>query len=116
MKTSKFHKCFVVFRLTSFSRNLRTELKKAQKIYFAERLKFSHYNRRPANMYFWRTRTQKEIDYVEEYDGQIAGYEFKWGATKPIKVPKDFLAAYTGSTVERIDRSNYWRFLLPPIT
>lgn len=136
--------CFVIFRLPSFSRNLRNELKKSQKIYFydlgvrnaliqafnplalrldagplwenfciGERLKFNKYNRRTANMYFWRTRTQKEIDYIEEYDGQLAGYEFKWGAPKPIRPPQDFLAAYAGSTVERIDRSNYWRFLLP---
>jgi uncharacterized protein len=139
--------CFVIFRLTSFSRNLRNELKKSQKIYFydlgvrnalvqafnplplrpdagalwenfciAERLKFNKYNRRYANMYFWRTHAQKEIDYVEEVDGQLAGYEFKWGAAKPLRPPQDFLAAYPGSTVERIDRSNYWRFLLPQNT
>jgi uncharacterized protein len=139
--------CFVIFRLTSFSRNLRNELKKSQKIYFydlgvrnalvqafnplplrldagalwenfciAERLKFNRYNRRYANMYFWRTRTQQEIDYVEEVDSQLAGYEFKWGATKPLRPPQTFLEAYPGSTVERIDRSNYWRFLLPQNT
>ncbi|MCA9333927.1 ATP-binding protein [Candidatus Saccharibacteria bacterium] len=136
--------CFVIFRLTSFSRNLRNELKKSQKIYFydlgvrnalvqafnplplrldagalwenfciAERLKFNKNNRKYANMYFWRTRTQQEIDYVEEVDGQLIGYEFKWGATKPLRPPQTFLEAYPGSAVERVDRSNYWQFLLP---
>lgn len=139
--------CFVIFRLTSFSRNLRNELKKSQKIYFydlgvrnaliqafnplplrldagalwenfciAERLKFNKYHRRYANMYFWRTRGQKEIDYIEEADGRLSGYEFKWGAARPLRASQDFLAAYPGSTVERIDRSNYWRFLLPQNT
>ena len=64
-------------------------------------------------MFFWRTYDQKEIDYIEEKDGQLSAYEFKWGAPKPFKAPKDFLAAYPGTTVERIDRSNYGRFLLP---
>lgn len=139
--------CFVIFRLTSFSRNLRNELKKSQKIYFydlgvrnaliqalnplplrqdvgalwenfciAERLKFNKYNQRYANTYFWRTHAQKEIDYVEEVDGQLVGYEFKWSATKLLRAPQDFLTAYPGSRVERIDRSNYWRFLLPQIS
>ena len=137
--------CFVIFRLTSFSRNLRNELKKSNKIYFydlgvrntliqafnplairtdvgalwenfciGERLKLNKYHRRSTNMYFWRTRTQKELDYIEETDGQLHGFEFKWSENRSFKAPQDFLAAYPGSTVERIDRSNYWRFLLPP--
>lgn len=136
--------CFVIFKLTSFSRNLRNELKKSFKIYFydlgvrnaliqafnplalradvgalwenfciVERLKLNKYNRRAAAPYFWRTRTQKEIDYIEEYEGRLYGYEFKWGVTKPISPPQEFLEAYPGSAVERIDRRNYWQFLLP---
>lgn len=137
--------CFVIFRLTSFSRNLRNELKKSNKIYFydlgvrnaliqafnplpirldvgalwenfciVERLKRNKYHRHSTSMYFWRTRTQKELDYIEETDGQLHAFEFKWNENRPFKAPQDFLAAYPGSTVERIDRSNYWRFLLPP--
>lgn len=138
--------CFVIFRLTSFSRNLRNELKKSMKIYFydvgirnalinnfnpplirtdigalwenfciAERLKFNKYTgvKRDINLYFWRTVTQKEIDLIEDQEGRICGYEFKWGANKALKAPKTFLDAYPGSTVELIDQSNYWRFLLP---
>ena len=137
--------CFVIFRLTSFSRNLRNELKKSFKVYFydlgvrnaliqafnplslradvgalwenfciVERLKLNKYSRRDAMPYFWRTRTQKEIDYLEEYEGRLYGFEFKWGTTKPISPPKEFLEAYKGSSVERVDRSNYWQYLLPP--
>lgn len=137
--------CFVIFKLTSFSRNLRNELKKSFKIYFydlgvrnalvqafnplalradvgalwenfciVERLKLNKYSRRAAASYFWRTRTQKEIDYIEEYEGRLYGYEFKWGVTKPLSPPQEFLEAYPGSSVERVDRRNYWQFLLPP--
>lgn len=77
-----------------------------------ERLKYLRYRQQFANQYFWRTYDQKEIDYVEEADGVLSGYEFKWSSTAKVKEPTDFLQAYPGSRVERIDRSNYWRFLL----
>jgi hypothetical protein len=79
-----------------------------------ERMKYLRYRQQFANQYFWRTYDQKEIDYVEEADGLLHGYEFKWNPTAKFKEPTDFLQSYPGSTVERIDRSNYWRFLLEP--
>jgi hypothetical protein len=42
----------------------------------------------------------------------VSGYEFKWSSTGKGKEPADFLQAYPGSTIQRIDRSNYWQFLL----
>lgn len=77
-----------------------------------ERLKLLRYRQHFANQYFWRTYDQKEIDYLEEVDGLLHGYEFKWNPTAKVKEPTDFLQAYPGSQFERIDRSNYWRFLL----
>mgnify|MGYP002623498749 CR=1 FL=1 len=134
---------FVVFRLGAYSRNLRKEITKSQKIYFydlgvrnaliqafqplelrndigalwenfciVERLKLAKYNRRYINRYFWRTYDQKEIDYIEEEDGVLAAYECKWSPDASMKVPEDFLQAYPGTKVERIDRKTYWRFLL----
>lgn len=46
---------------------------------FSERLKYRTYNKIYANYYFWRDYSQKEVDLVEEYNGKLAGYEFKWG-------------------------------------
>ena len=77
-----------------------------------ERLKYLKYNRHSAQQYFWRTYDQKEIDYIEVADGQIQGFEFKWGANRKIKVPQEFLEKYPGSSVTLIDRSNYWGFIL----
>ena len=31
-------------------------------------------------MYFWRTYDQKEIDLIEEEEGMLRAYEFKWGS------------------------------------
>jgi hypothetical protein len=77
-----------------------------------ERLKLLHYRQQFANRYFWRTYDQKEIDYLEEVDGQLYGYEFKWNPAAKMKEAADFLQTYPGSTVTRIDRGNYWQFLL----
>lgn len=80
-----------------------------------ERLKYLKYNRRQAQQYFWRTYDQKEIDYIEVVDGQIEGFEFKWGTDRRIKVPREFLEQYPGSSVTRIDRSNYWQFMFDEV-
>ena len=77
-----------------------------------ERRKANEVADRSANRYFWRTYDQQEIDYLEEADGVIQGYEFKWNPGAKAKTPTDFLEGYPGSKIVRIDRSNYWQFLL----
>lgn len=75
-----------------------------------ERIKRNSNNRVFANRYFWRTYTQKEIDYIEERDGKLFAFEFKWSANKK-KIPKEFLDAYNNSKFEIINRENYWDFV-----
>jgi hypothetical protein len=43
-----------------------------------ERLKTQTYHRIGANRFFWRTYTGAELDYIEERNGQLWGYEFKF--------------------------------------
>lgn len=136
-------KSYIVFRLPSFSRNLRNELKHSRKIYFydngvrnalisnfspvairtdvgalwenflvSERFKRNEYNDHWCNRYFWRTHKQKEIDYLEEYDGQLHAYEFKYNPKKEAKAPTDFAEAYPGATFEEITPKNVEGFLL----
>jgi hypothetical protein len=50
----------------------------------SERLKKQEYKRIHASNYFWRTHTKQEVDWVEERDGALFGYEFIWS---PKKVP-----------------------------
>ncbi|MBD3232015.1 AAA family ATPase [Candidatus Dependentiae bacterium] len=77
-----------------------------------ERLKFNNYNDFFVNSYFWRTYTQKEIDYLEESQGELRTYEFKWNPNKNPKKPKEFLDTYQNSSFQVIDRTNFWDFLL----
>ena len=134
-------KCFVVFRLSSYSRNLRTEIKKSKKIYFydngirnalisnfsplesrsdtgqlwenlmvSERVKHNSYSRNYAQMYFWRTHQQQEVDLIEEKDGHLAAYEFKWGKAKA-KLPKIFTENYPDVALKVVSPDNFWEFL-----
>lgn len=43
-----------------------------------ERFKHRCYYPLDANLYFWRTYDQREIDLVEEREGRLFGYECKW--------------------------------------
>jgi len=49
----------------------------------AERRKLLGWTGSAANRYFWRTYAQAEIDSVEEEDGQLRAWEFKWGRKTP---------------------------------
>ncbi len=71
-----------------------------------ERLKKQEYLILHANNYFWRTYSQKEIDFVEEREGKLFGFEMKWGAAGG-KPPKEWLAAYPNATWQLINRQNY---------
>lgn len=77
-----------------------------------ERIKRHEYAGRAVNRYFWRTYDQKEIDLIEEYQGQLYGFEFKWrsGAMKQ-SIRKSFLSAYPGAQLETISQDNFVEFL-----
>jgi predicted AAA+ superfamily ATPase len=133
---------FVLFRLGSYSRNLRNELKTSRKVYFAdngirnaliadfrpvelrddvgklwenflvsERFKRNEYAENYANPWFWRTHAQQEIDYIEERDGRLSAYEFKWNPSAKTKHPKAFLESYPNSSFMVIHKENYQDFL-----
>ena len=135
-------KCFVVFRLDSFSRNLRSEMKKGKKIYFydngirnavlsnfsplelrndvgalwenmmvSERVKRNAYSGNFANLFFWRTHEQQEIDLIEEQDGNLRAFEFKWNPQAKAKLPKTFSTAYPDAAYQVITPQSYWDFV-----
>ena len=136
-------KAYVIFRLPSLSRNLRTEIKRGRKVYFwdngvrnalisnfspptirqdmgalwenflvSERLKAKSYQLGYANHYFWRTHGQQEIDYIEERDGQLTAYEFKWSTKKKtVRFPKTFRTAYPNAPTVVVTPHNFIPFV-----
>jgi len=77
-----------------------------------ERIKTHEYAGRMVNRYFWRTYDQKELDLIEERQGQLHGFEFKWGTGK-IKgtTRKEFLTAYPDAHLQTITQDNFVDFL-----
>ena len=135
-------KGYIVFKLNSFSRNVRNEIKTNKKIYFydngirnmvignfnpinlrtdkgalwenfliAERVKQIEYKQSLARTYFWRTKQQQEVDFVEENGGKIIGYEFKWNKKNNQRLPKTFTETYNAES-QIIDIANFRDFVL----
>ena len=133
---------YVIYRLGSFSRNHRSELKKSKKIYFvdngirnavignfmhielrndtgalwenfliSERMKYLAYNNIYVNQYFWRTHSQQEIDYIEERDGNLFAYEFKWSDTRKARIPLTFSNTYPEAISKIITPANFEEFV-----
>ena len=122
-------KMFVIINLRGFSRNLRKEISKTSKYYFAdlgfrnalirnfnplnirsdvgalfenyaiiERIKAFSHQRLYANFYFWRTYDQKEIDLIEERQGELKAFEFKWKEGQGnLKAAGEFANTYENS-------------------
>lgn len=73
----------------------------------SERLKFTNYNQIWTNRYFWRTQDHQEIDYIEERDGKIYAFEFKWNNKAKARFSKSFLEAYPDNETQIITPENY---------
>ncbi|MDR0617729.1 MAG: DUF4143 domain-containing protein [Endomicrobium sp.] len=58
-----------------------------------ERMKKNQLEGRRCCTYFWRNYEGKEIDFIEERNGELQAYEFKYNPRKNAKLPKDFKEA-----------------------
>jgi predicted AAA+ superfamily ATPase len=76
-----------------------------------ERIKINHYFNRFRNYMFWRTHAQQEIDFIENYDGKLHAYEFKWNPKKKYSFSKTFMDAYPDSETAVITTENYLDFV-----
>ncbi|MCF6359350.1 MAG: ATP-binding protein [Cyclobacteriaceae bacterium] len=134
---------YIIFRLGTYRRNLRTELKRTRKIYFydngirnalianfqqadlrqdmgalwenfmvAERMKHNGYHQNWVNRYFWRTTAQQEVDYLEEGNGQLSAYEFKWNTHTKGRITKAFTNAYPQAHTQIITPENFEEFVM----
>lgn len=78
----------------------------------AERRKKLEYSRLHMNNFFWRNHAKQEIDYLEEADGEIHAYEFKWNPKAKARFSKSFTNEYLPSTTKVIHKDNYLEFVL----
>ena len=54
------------------------------------------------NRYFWRSRTQQEVDYIEDHSGSLHAFEIKYNSKKSVTVPSQFSNSYDDYTFETI--------------
>jgi uncharacterized protein len=78
----------------------------------AERIKKQSYRNIYSNNYFWRTWEGQEVDFVEEREGKLFGFEFKWSEKKSVKPPKDWLENYPNASFQAISPENYLEFIV----
>lgn len=76
----------------------------------SERRKQNAYTQNYCRTYFWRTQIQQEIDYLEESNGEIRAFEFKWKNTKTFRYPANFAKTYE-SIPTLIDKNNFREFI-----
>ncbi|MEN8157971.1 MAG: ATP-binding protein [Bacteroidota bacterium] len=76
----------------------------------SERSKYLHYSGITANSYFWRTKQQQEIDYVEDRGGKFYAYEFKWNPNVKVKFSKTFVNSYKPE-IQIVNRNNFEKFV-----
>lgn len=76
-----------------------------------ERKKLLAYHGFHGRTYFWRNKQQAEIDYIEEIDGKIYAFEFKWNPEAKSKFPQAFLESYQPEETKIIHRENFWQWL-----
>ena len=130
---SLLEQSFIIYRLPSFARNLRNELKASQKIYFYDVgirnsiiNDFRPIDLRPdkgnlfenyvvselvkrfhgQNIWFWRNTEQQEIDFLIEKDGEISVFEIKYRRKDSFKFPSAFTKAYKPGKSFVIDTDN----------
>ena len=84
-----------------------------ENFFISERVKRNHYQLNYCNTYFWRTKSQSEIDYIEEQNGQMTVFEMKWNPKKAnTRIPEAFLKAYDVKETVIITPDNYLDYLL----
>ena len=84
-----------------------------ENFFISERIKRNHYQQNYCNAYFWRTKSQLEIDYIEEQNGQMTAFEMKWNPKKAnASIPESFLNSYDVKETVVITPDNYLDYLL----
>jgi len=77
----------------------------------SERIKAQSYHNFYRRHYFWRNQQQAEIDYIEESDGQIRAFKFRWNEKRKVAAPVSFARHYPEATFTVVTRGNYPAFL-----
>ncbi|MFT5857961.1 MAG: putative AAA+ superfamily ATPase [Flavobacteriaceae bacterium] len=91
---------------------LRNDMDALWKNYLiSERVKWIRMNNLNKKVYFWKTHTKQQLDFLEIDANGIRAYKTDWTKKKKVKLPKAFTEAYPTARVSVLNRSTYWTFL-----
>lgn len=74
---------------------------------FIERLKATSYKKFYGRRYFWRTYEGQEIDFVEDIEQHLTGFEVKWSVKKKVVTPSLWTQHYPKASLNVITPDNY---------
>lgn len=87
-----------------------------ENLFFTERLKRHAFRRDGGEIFFWRTKKQHEMDFVEVVDGTIAAFECKAGNKSNTNSIKAFKRAYPNIPVTVVSPENIDLEPEPPVS
>ena len=96
------------FRLPSSGRDMGALW---ENLMISERLKHNQRQQSYKQLYFWRMHNSGELDLIEESDGALEPYEFKWRKTRSSKTSNRFVETYQTAAVKVVNRENFLEFL-----
>lgn len=79
--------------------------------FIAERLKFLQYHQIDADLYFWRTTQQQEIDLIEETQEGLQVFELKWSKKRTVRFPTTFVNNYPGAQFDHVSPEDMEEYL-----
>jgi len=77
----------------------------------SERKKYLQQNQIEAELFFWRTTQQQEIDYIEKRADKLLAVEFKWNEKAKDKIPVTFTKAYPNAETMILSKAERAGFL-----
>ncbi len=78
---------------------------------FSERIKWLQANGIQKELFFWKTHTAQEMDFIEKDETGIKAFKTQWDKQKKCKIPSSFQQYYPNITTSIINRNSYWTFL-----
>lgn len=92
--------------------NLRNDMSQLWKNYLvSERVKWIKMNNLNKEVYFWKTHTRQQMDFMEVSDSAIFAYKCDWERRNKIKIPPSFIEHFPSAKSGLLNRSTYWSFL-----
>jgi len=82
----------------------------------SERVKWIRTHGIDKELYFWRTHTRQQMDFIEKGADTLMAYKadpsmFSYANRRKVKIPKSFEESYPQAKTSVLNKSTYWNFL-----